>query len=202
MTADYRVRSRHDTLANKCVADGKSAVRWIRTNADRLGVDPDRIVAGGGSAGGHVAASTGVIEGLEESGESTDVSSVPNAMALFNPAVILAPIDGFEVDEEKLKQLEERLGVKPTEISPIHHIRAGLPPTIIFHGKADKTVPYASVSRYTAAAKAAGNRVDLVGYEGAGHGFFNYGRGEPAGEHYRQTMAQLREFLQSLGYLK
>ncbi len=79
MTADYRVRQRHKTLADKCVSDAKSAVRWIRKNAERLGVDPDRIVAGGGSAGGHLAACTVVIEGLDEPGESTNISSVPNA---------------------------------------------------------------------------------------------------------------------------
>ncbi len=56
MAADYRVRSRHGTAAIDCVKDGKSAVRWIRENADRLGVDPQRVAAGGGSAGGHVAA--------------------------------------------------------------------------------------------------------------------------------------------------
>ena len=47
MTADYRVRQRHQTLADKCVSDAKSAIRWIRQNAKRLGVDPDRVVAGG-----------------------------------------------------------------------------------------------------------------------------------------------------------
>ena len=61
MTADYRVASRHGTQARHCVADGKSAVRWIRQHAGRLGVDPHRVAAGGGSAGGHGAACTGVI---------------------------------------------------------------------------------------------------------------------------------------------
>ena len=85
MTADYRVSSRHGTQVVHCVADGKSAVRWIRANAKRLGVDAERIAAGGGSAGGHVAACTGVISGLDAPDEDTSLSSVPNAMALFNP---------------------------------------------------------------------------------------------------------------------
>ena len=55
MTADYRVSSRQGTKPFHCVRDGKSAVRWIRQNARRLGVDPGRIATGGGSAGGHVA---------------------------------------------------------------------------------------------------------------------------------------------------
>ena len=67
------------------VKDGKSAVRWIRANAARLGIDPDRLAAGGGSAGGHVAAATATTQGIEEEGEDTSVSSRPCALVLFNP---------------------------------------------------------------------------------------------------------------------
>ena len=76
--------------ATACVADGKSAVRRIRANAGKLGVDPDRITAsrGGGSAGGHVAACTGVIDGFESKGEDDKISSAPNAMVLFNPPCV------------------------------------------------------------------------------------------------------------------
>ena len=83
MTADYRVLSRNGTKADACVMDGKSAIRWVRTNARKLGVDPDRIVAGGGSAGGHVAACTATIDGMAQPGEDTLVSSKPNGLALF-----------------------------------------------------------------------------------------------------------------------
>src|SRR5215472_16300799 len=56
--ADYRVKSRHGVTPDACVEDAKSAVRWLRQNAARLGLDPDRVVASGGSAGGHIAACT------------------------------------------------------------------------------------------------------------------------------------------------
>ena len=56
--ADYRVKSRHGVTPKECVEDAKSAMRWVRQNAAQLGVDPDRIVAAGGSAGGHIAACT------------------------------------------------------------------------------------------------------------------------------------------------
>ena len=58
MAADYRVLNRQGVKVHKCVQDAKSAIRWVRTNAKRLGIDPNRLAAGGGSAGGHLAAST------------------------------------------------------------------------------------------------------------------------------------------------
>ncbi|MEM8670736.1 MAG: alpha/beta hydrolase fold domain-containing protein [Planctomycetota bacterium] len=201
MTADYRVKSRHKTLADSCVSDAETAIQWIRTNAEKLGVDPDRIVAGGGSAGGHLAACTGVVPpvGVEE---NDPVSSRPNALALFNPAVVLAPFDGINADKKKLAGLKTRTGVEPKALSPIHHVKKGLPPTIIFHGTADSTVPFVTVKRYTEVATAAGNRCELMAYDGEGHGFFNYGRGGKPGKSYLKTVHQLHKFLQSLGYLE
>ena len=84
--ADYRVKSRQNTEPNACVADGKSAVRWLRKNAKRLNIDPARIAAGGGSAGGHVAATTGICDGLAAPGEKdSGISSMANALLLFYP---------------------------------------------------------------------------------------------------------------------
>ena len=71
ITAEYRVKSRNKTSPFECVADGKSAVRFVRANAAKLGVDPKRVAAGGGSAGGHVAAATGNCPELE-AGEPVD----------------------------------------------------------------------------------------------------------------------------------
>jgi len=85
MSAEYRVKSRNNTTPRECVKDGKSAVRWIRQRAEELGIDPGRIAAGGGSAGGHVAAATGTTRGFEEEGEDLRISSSPDALVLFNP---------------------------------------------------------------------------------------------------------------------
>ena len=201
MAADYRVSTRHHTKAKEAVADAKSAIRWIRKEAGRLGIDPDRIVAGGGSAGGHLAACTGTISKFDESGEDAAISSKPNALALFNPALVLAPIDGRPpLSAETMKTLAERMGVDPQELSPFHHVAAGVPPTIIFHGKADTTVPYATAEQFTKAMQAAGNRCQLVGYAGQSHGFFNYGRSE--NKYYIATVRALDKFLVSLGYLQ
>jgi acetyl esterase/lipase len=202
ITADYRVASRHNVKAVSCVADAKSAIRYVRKEAARLGIDPNRIAAGGGSAGGHLAACTGVIKEFDESSEDQSISSVPNALALFNPAVVLAPAEGLSnTNRERVNSLNDRMGVEPKELSPYHQVKAGAPPTIIFHGKADTTVPYATVELFAKAMTAAGNKCTLVGYEGQAHGFFNYGRGNN-NEYYEKTVAELDRFLEGLGYLK
>lgn len=198
MTADYRVSSRHGTKATACVEDGKSAVRWMRQNADRLGIDPQRIVAGGGSAGGHVAACTGVVPGFEVG--ATDVSSRPNAMVLFNPATVLAPVPNFEIDPEKQKALAGRMGVEPEKLSPWHQVSRGAPPTIVFHGKADKTVPFRTAEMFARKLQQLGTRCELKAYPKQGHGFFNFGRADNV--MFRRTLQDLDEFLVSLGYLQ
>ena len=85
MTADYRVKSRQGTTPFDCVEDGKSAIRYVRQHAKELGVDPKKIAAGGGSAGGHVAAATGTVRGMDEKNEDSGISSKPDALILFNP---------------------------------------------------------------------------------------------------------------------
>ena len=198
ITADYRVASRHQVKPVACVADAKSALRWVRANAARLGIDPRRIAAGGGSAGGHLAAATATLPGLDEPGEDTRVSAVPDAAVLFNPALVLAPMEGLALEGFGTRVPEERLGAKPENLSPAHHVKRGAPPMIIFHGTADTTVPYATAEAFARVMKTAGNRCELVGYDGQPHGFFNFGR---QGGKYAETLAAADAFLVSLGWL-
>jgi len=208
ITADYRVATRHGVKAKDCVEDAQATIRFLRKNAKELGIDPEKIVASGGSAGGHIAACAGVLPG---SGSLTDVratSSVPNALALYNPAVILAELDGKKlIDPEKAARMKERVGTDPRKFSPAHHVRKNLPPTIIFHGTADTAVPYQTAEVFTELMQEAGNRCELVGFEDQGHGFFNSGRGGNAKRRarddrmYRETTYRLDQFLISLGYL-
>jgi acetyl esterase len=188
-----------------CVRDAVSAMRWVRQHAEKLDIDPARIAAGGGSAGGHLAAATALLEGFDEPGDDTHISSRPDALVLFNPAVILAPIEGREMklgradrgDAEQAGQ--ERFGTAPEKISPYHHILKGAPPTIIMHGTADTTVPIATVELFTKKMKEAGNRCELVPYEGRPHSFFNLGKSR---EDFASTMADTEKFLASLGWIK
>jgi acetyl esterase/lipase len=186
--ADYRVRSRHGTTPFACVADGKSAVRWLRTNAARLGIDPGRIAAGGGSAGGHVAAATGVLAGLDEPSEDRAVSSVPDALVLFNPVFDNGP-DGYG---------HARVKPRWREISPLHNLRKGAPPTIVFLGSKDKLIPVATARAYRSRMQQVGSRCDLHVYDGQPHGFFNRTRSARC---YALTVREMDRFLASLGWL-
>jgi acetyl esterase/lipase len=204
---DYRVLSRHGVTPQDCLRDAKAAIRWARANAASLGIDPARIVAAGESAGGHLAAATALVPGFEE-GAHPETSSMPNALVLFNPAVLLAPADGHPglLSEASLASISARTQGRPQEISPYHFIRAGLPPSILFHGTKDEAVPFPTVELFAKAMMAAGNRCELKAYEGQPHGFFNPGRGqgEPRAEANRcfhRTIRELDAFFVSLGYL-
>jgi acetyl esterase/lipase len=200
MVADYRVDSRQHVTANKCVEDAKAAMRWVRANALELGIDPNRLAAGGGSAGGHLAAAVATLPGHDGPPVNQDISPVPNAMALFNPAVVLAPAGGFEQYVKSIDNLTQRMGAPLESMSPYHHIHAGMPPAIIFHGKADTTVPYATAEAFCRKMQENGNRCELNGYEDMKHGFFNYGRDDKAP--YRSTVRKMDEFFISLGWLE
>ena len=170
ITVEYRVKSRHNVTPIECVMDAKSALRWVRSHAKELGIDPNRIAAGGGSAGGHLAAATAIVNGSDEKGEDTKVSAKPNALVLFNPALDLISL-----------KLTMQMGEAVRAISPQQNIKGKLPPTIIFHGTADMTVPFAQATAYCATMKEQGNRCEIVPAEERNHGFFNYGRGDGQG---------------------
>jgi acetyl esterase/lipase len=201
MTVEYRVASRHGVKAISCVRDAKSAIRWVRQNAERLGVDPNRIVAGGGSAGGHLAGAVGTIRAFDEENEDHTVSSIPDALALFNPALVLANIEGQKNrTAEQIKAMGERMGTLPQNLSPYHHLSKDLPPTIIFHGRADTTVPFRSAQLFSEKAKELGVRCELVAYDDQPHGFFNYGRG--GNPMFEATVKAMDHFLESLDYIQ
>jgi len=113
---------------------------------------------------------------------------------LFNPGTVMAPFPGLDLKGFGAGLDKAKFGCEPTEISPIHHVKKGLPPTIIFHGKADTTIPYTTVEKFTEVMKAAGNRCELVGFEGQTHGFFNKSK-------YQETLDATDGFLVSIGYL-
>lgn len=190
ITAEYRVKSRHNTSPFECVEDGKSAIRWTRSHASELGIDPKRLAAGGGSAGGHVAAATATTHLDAETDENKNVSSIPDALALFNPVYDNGP---GEYGHDRVKD-------RYKEISPADNIRKGMPPAIVFFGSKDALVSVKTAKIFQAKMREVGSKSELKITEGASHGYFNFGR--DGNQAFIQTVTQMDEFFAELGWLK
>lgn len=185
LTPEYRVKTRHKTDADKSIEDAKSAIRWTRMNAAALGIDPERIVGSGGSAGGTCAALTALSKSFEAAGEDRSISSRPSALVLYNPA--LAPPN----------TVSDKPGIGVVTAWKVHK---GDPPMIFFFGSEDALLPGSRVVARQSAAL--GNRAELYTAAGQKHGFFNDARtanGSPGW--HDSVLYQTDLFLTSLGYL-
>lgn len=161
-----------------CITDAKSAIRWFKQNADELGIDPRRIIAGGGSAGGHISLLATTNPGLNDPGDPKGFDTTVAAYLLFNPALGAAD-------------------AKDPEVDFLQHLKADLPPAIVFFGSEDK---WLANGWNAATAKMSSlnmeDPVDVRIADGQGHGFFN-----------RQpwtdiTLIEADRFLKALGHLK
>ncbi|TWO34082.1 alpha/beta hydrolase [Seonamhaeicola sediminis] len=185
---DYRVHKMHQTTPFESVKDAKSAIRFIKENAEKFHVDTLKIVAAGGSAGGHLAAATALINNYNEHTDNISVNCVPNALVLFNPVFDNGP-GGYGYD---------RIKDDYKNFSPLHNIKKGAPPTIVFLGTNDKLIPVETAKYYQKVMEKVKSKCELHLYEGQNHGFFNYKNFE----YYKKTLYEADVFLQSLGYLK
>ena len=184
-SAEYRIKNLHKTSPFESVKDGKSAVRYLRENATRLGIDPNKIVASGGSAGGHVAASTAIIQGFEEGNKK--ISSKPNALLLFNPAL----------DLTWKEDTNNRFRGKAYIISPNQHIKENFPPTLVMVGDKDEATPLKYALAFEKLMKEKGNKCKVLSYKDQTHGFFNFKNSEM----FKKTIADSEAFLKEIKFL-
>ncbi|WP_081722127.1 alpha/beta hydrolase [Geminisphaera colitermitum] len=169
---DERARGENEFAAIlDCVRDARSAMRHLRLHAGDYGIDPHKIIAAGGSAGAHLAACTTLFTTnlalYDEPGESVEESPAANALILHYPVIDTSPA-GYGC---------ERIGPRWRELSPLHAVRPGLPPTLLFHGTGDTTTPVVGAEQFAAAMRAAGNRCEYHPAPGAGHGYLRQQRG-------------------------
>jgi acetyl esterase len=160
-TAEYQMLSAADakklppgeTRKRVCVTDAKSAIRWFKQHAPELGIDPQRIVTGGGSAGGHISALATLNPGLNDPADPQAIDTSVVAYLWFNPA--------FSPDD-----------AKDPEIDVLRYLNKDIAPAIAFFGDKDTwkvgwDVAYAKL-------KSLGNTsVDLQIAPGQAHSFFN-----------------------------
>jgi acetyl esterase/lipase len=183
---EYRLLDGKSKLPpDTCVEDVSDAFRYIRKNAGKFGVDPNRIASGGGSAGGHLAAYLGMMDDVIVDG----VSRKPNALLLFNPVY----------DNGPNQWGHQRVGEQFAKYSPAHNISADDPPAIVFLGEKDALIPVATAEQFQRLSREAGLRSELRTYAGQPHGFFNVSAS--GGKYYRETLDATIEFLRDLGWV-
>ncbi|MCF8225966.1 MAG: alpha/beta hydrolase [Bacteroidales bacterium] len=180
---DYRTRDRHGTTPLESLADAKSAIRYIRKNAEELGIKADRIAVGGGSAGGYLALACATVDDFTSVDKLRGVSARPDALILFNP-VVNTWKDGLG---------ESRFGDLAFEASPLHQLQKGLPPTLIFHGTDDQVVEIDDIRKFSKMANENGDVCILKEFEDRGHGFFN--RRQKNDQDYFETLYETEKFL-------
>jgi acetyl esterase len=197
ISAQYRLMGEADVLPMGAIQDARSALRFVRAKAAQLGCDPQRIGAGGGSSGGHLAAMTAVAVDpkapapagpIDDPADDLGVSPRPNALFLMNAPLNLDRYSGRPVPAEQRRQL-----------SPTLRIDASLPPTWIFHGTGDKLVPFSQATEFRDKARALGAaEVTVHAFDGRTHGFFNAKR---SGDDFEATVAGIVGALKKLGWV-
>lgn len=187
-TINYRLAPEHAWPA--CADDVASAIQWVKAHAAEYKVDVNRIALIGESAGGHLVSWAGVMG----EGETRVAAVVP-----FYPPQDLV----VQVERRKalgglggligMEELNEAALKKLTEISPINHVRSGLPPFLQIHGDKDETVPISQSVNFEAKMKAAGNRCETIVVPGGIHGMGGWLK---LGSDYQaQMIAWLRKML-------
>lgn len=166
------------SLAPAAVEDCLCALRWVIRNAKTYNFDTNNLVVTGNSAGGHLALTTGMIPasaGLDREcpgPETLKVSAIVNWYGITDVEDLLEGPNMKTYAVTWLGSMENRHEIA-RRLSPIHYVRAGLPPIITIHGDADPTVPYAHAVRLRDALQKAGVPNELVTIPGGHHGNFS-----------------------------
>jgi uncharacterized repeat protein (TIGR03803 family) len=169
LSAEYRLAAAGSTTVFDCVEDARDAFYWVHANAAMLGIDPQRIVVAGESAGGHLAACVGFVADARDSGIPSP-QPIPAATVLANPITDLTTLDWAM----------NKPGLSPSEpttaqaISPLYHVDVLDPPALLLHGTADTVVPPGQSSDFADALQAAGIFARNRLWEGKSHAFLLY----------------------------
>ena len=193
VASEYRLAPDHHWPAH--IHDVKAALRWMHANADRIGIDPERIAVSGNSAGAHLALMLAATPGdpeLEGEGGNPGVPTDVAAVVAIYPPTDLTHLVG--TDPQSDDAVRTFLGPAATDettrrASPIAYARAGFPPTLLIHGTADRVVSHRESLRMYEALEQAGVPVELHLYAGQPHAF------DAASAFGRQCVEIIRLFL-------
>lgn len=161
-SAQYRLYGTHGTNAFDALEDARAAYRYLLDNAAELNIDTSKLIVAGSSAGGHLAAAIAMVP-TQEAGPLPQ----PAALALLNPAL--------DTDFPLEHQIGRLFDGRGDTISPMHHVKANLPRTLVVHGTQDTIVAFADSKKFCKEMNALGNQCELSAHQGEGHGFWNWG---------------------------
>lgn len=192
MSVEYRLSNKSDITPADALADTRDFMLWLRNNASSLHIDPNKIVAKGISAGGHLVTATAV---LSDSLEQT----VPNALVLVSPAL--------DTRDHYFKSL---VGPKTSaqSLSPLENLKAGInmPPTLILQGQTDNLTPTQYAKAFKTKMDSLAHSCQLVIYDSCGHLFTpshldDTGWPQTDPVIWQKAVDQQDLFLKELGYL-
>lgn len=164
IAVEYRLADNKTVSALDCIWDANSSIRWLRIHADELNIDPQRILAIGHSAGGHLSLCTAMFPGLMQEDEDSGISSVPDAVVALAPAVSLCNDKWFR------NLLIGRTGAE--KCSPSDNVRKLEIPVLIIQGTADECLPIRNTREFVAKMKDAENDIELIEVPNGKHGLF------------------------------
>ncbi len=156
---DYRLRSIHGTDVKASVSDALTAIAWARENAKELGIDPNKVLAEGFSAGAHSALVSGMIENPEDFGVASKFSSRPNAIIIMSCPYNIEGRDVYNINYDT------------KSISPLYLIDENLPPILAFHAEDDDIVEFHGFEKFRDAIQKTKNSFTSRSYPGMGHFF-------------------------------
>ncbi len=182
-------------LAPAAVEDGLCALRWVIRNAAQYGLDANRLVLTGYSAGGHLALTTGILppsaglDGRCPGSEPLRVAAIINWYGITDVGDLLDGPNRQDYAVEWMGSMPNRYEIAE-RVSPLTYVRAGIPPVLTIHGDADRTVPYSHATRLRDALSREGvpNRLHTV--RGGGHGNFSV-------REYDEIYEVVRQFLRA-----
>ncbi|MBI1789422.1 MAG: alpha/beta hydrolase [Acidobacteria bacterium] len=168
VVANVEYRLAKAAPAPAAVSDVLEAARWFRGHAGKYKVDPNRIVATGDSAGGHLALMVAMTPKTAELGTPAKVAAVVD---FYGIADVNDQIGGPNQRAYAVTWVPEQPGRETLarRVSPMTYIRRDLPPILAIHGDSDKTVPYEHSAKLVQALQAAGAGAKLLSVPGHGH---------------------------------
>ncbi|MFW6367432.1 MAG: alpha/beta hydrolase [bacterium] len=204
VSIEYRLASREKSIRMKdCLADSRAAFEYVHGNAKKLGIDPERIVLAGESAGGQLAAGVAMIPSKNEHGGERKLPDV-DAMVLYNPCLDLTALHWMKkhaaISPTPETPENETWKDRAKALSPINYITPNLPPAMILHGEKDEVVPIEQIDRFVEAARKAGNKVEYHRMSEWGHAFAVAGYADD--DTVVETIRITDKSLAQMGYLE